>query len=238
LLPARQRHRQLLRKSPASPVYPRVARPAAGHWQHLITVITFFLGILGDDNQQTTETEVFPRILVLLISNGLASLYAHGQVITISGGNTVRVASKHDYASLEANLPLRQELWEKGQWYLDLNHAFSVSGFHDVNNVYLASWAPNLILRWQNRHDFYPYFQIGFGVALLSDDYFESEDNDPRHTGTTDMGSHGQFESSIAVGVIYGQFGVRAKLYHYSNANISSTNDGIDVAELGLSYLF
>lgn len=80
--------------------------------------------------------------------------------------------------------------------------------------------------------------QLGVGVALLSDDYFQSEDNDPRHTGTTDMGSHGQLVSSLTLGMVYHQFGVRARLYHYSNANTSRKNAGIDVAEFGIGYRF
>jgi hypothetical protein len=179
-----------------------------------------------------------PLLLLLAIASSLLCLHANGQVLSVAVGKTVGVATEHDYASVELNLPLREQVWRSNKWRLDLGQAISVSGFHDVNTVYLVSWAPNLILRWQNRADFYPYFQVGFGVALLSDDYFESKDNDPRHTGTTDMGSHGQFESSLALGLVRGRFGVRAKVYHYSNANISSTNDGIDVAEVGFSYLF
>ena len=178
------------------------------------------------------------RIFFLVATITLISLRAHGQVLSVAGGKTVRVATRHDYASVEINLPWRERIWGRQEWRLDLNQAFSASGFHDVNDVYLVSWAPNLILRWQHRADFYPYFQAGFGLALLSEDNFESEDNDPRHTGTTDMGSHGQFESSLALGVIRGRFGMRVKVYHYSNANLSSTNDGIDVAALALRYRF
>ena len=178
------------------------------------------------------------RIVFWVAIAGSFSMYAHGQNLTVAGGNTTGVATKHDYLSVEINLPWKEHIWQRDYWGLDLDYAFSLSRFHDVNNVYLVSWAPNVILRWQNRADFYPYLQFGFGVALLSDDFFESEDNDPRHTGTTDMGSHGQFESSLTLGMVYGSLGLRARLYHYSNANLSSTNDGIDVAELGFSYRF
>jgi hypothetical protein len=178
------------------------------------------------------------RILFLVATAVFFSSYVQAQDLTVAGGNTFGVATKHDYASVEINVPWKEQIWASDHWSLDLNYAFSLSRFHDINNVYLASWAPNIILCRKNRTEFYPYLQFGFGVALLSDDYFESEDNDPRHTGTTDMGSHGQFESSITVGMAYGRLGLRARAYHYSNANLSSTNDGIDVAELGFSYRF
>jgi len=179
------------------------------------------------------------RLFLLLACSILLSLHARAQTLTVGGGKTIRVAaSKHDYATIEFGLPWRENIWGSGHWRLGLNQAISVSRFHDVNTVYLASWAPNLVLRWQDRNNLYYYVQAGFGVALLSDTYFESRDNDPRHTGTTDMGSHGQFESSLALGMTSGRFGLRAKLYHYSNAELAHPNDGIDVAELGLSYRF
>ena len=169
---------------------------------------------------------------------GLFSLRANAQVLTVAGGQTVRLSTKHDYASVELNLPWKEKIWKTERWRLDLNQAFSVSGFHDVNDVYLVSWAPNVILSLQSRGNFYPYFQFSFGVALLSDDHFESEDNDPRHNGETDLGSLGQFESSVTLGMMYGRYGLRARFYHYSNANLASPNEGLDVAELGLSYRF
>lgn len=178
------------------------------------------------------------RILCLTAITGLFSLHAGAQVLTVGGGQTVRVSTKHDYASVELNLPWKDKIWESERWRLDLNHAFSFSGFHDDNDVYLVSWAPNVILSLQKRGNFYPYLQLGFGVALLSDDHFKSEDNDPRHKGETDMGSLGQFESSLTLGVVYGRYGLRARGYHYSNANLASPNEGLDVAELGFSYRF
>ena len=165
-------------------------------------------------------------------------VYAEGHYLTVGGGRTIRAATKHDYAAVELNLPWKEAIWQDDSMQLDLHHAFSVAGFEDVNRVYLVSWAPNVILSPRNRGNSYPYLQAGFGVAWMTDDYFESEDNNPLHTGTTDMGSHGQFVSSLTLGWIHGNFGVRAKVYHYSNAELAHPNDGIDVAEFGVSYHF
>lgn len=87
----------------------------------------------------------------------------------------------------------------------------------------------------------HPYVQLGFGIAYLSDDKFESEPKEhPLYQldGTTDMGSHWQFESSFAVGLEIDRMSIRAKIYHYSNAELADENEGIDVAEFGLSYSF
>ena len=102
----------------------------------------------------------------------------------------------------------------------------------------MASWAPNLVLRWRSNSNFYPYIQAGFGLALLSDDTFQSRDDDPFDDGTTDMGSYFQFESSLTIGLVSGRFGMRARIYHYSNGELASPNDGIDVAEFGINYRF
>ena len=181
----------------------------------------------------------FPKIPFF---GGMALFFLHApafaETVTLAGGRTTGAATKHDYVGFELNLPWKSELWVSENLQLDLNHAFNVSGFRDENRVYAVSWAPNVTLSPRISGKVRPYLQFGFGVALLSDDYFQSEDNDPRHTGTTDMGSHGQFVSSLTIGMTYQKFGVRARIYHYSNANISSTNDGIDVAEFGISYRF
>jgi hypothetical protein len=176
---------------------------------------------------------IFQVFLIASLSSG-----AHAQSLTVAGGETIRANTKHDYAAVELNLPWRESIWASQGWQLDLNHAFSAAGFRDVNKVYLVSWAPNLILSPKSRGEVYPYFQIGFGVALMTDDYFESEDNDPRHTGTTDMGSHGQFVSSLTLGMNYHDMGFRVRVYHYSNAELAHPNDGIDVAEFGVSYRY
>lgn len=193
---------------------------------------------LRKSSQGGTRRAMIYRILFLIATTSLLSLHADAQVLTVAGGQTVRVSTKHDYASVELNFPWKEKIWENERWRLDLNQAFSFSGFHDVNDVYLISWAPNVILSLQNRGNFYPYLQLSFGVALLSDDHFESEDNDPRHKGETDMGSLGQFESSLTLGMVHGRYGLRARFYHYSNANLASPNEGLDVAELGFSYRF
>ena len=176
--------------------------------------------------------------VVLATLCGVLCSQINAQVLTVAGGKTTGAATKHDYASLELNLPWREQVWQGENWILDLNHAFSASGFWDENSVYLLSWSPNLVFSWRNHNSWYPYFQAGLGIALFSDDRFESKDDDPYDDGTTDMGSYAQFESSLTLGLVYGRFGMRARLYHYSNGELASPNQGIDVAEFGINYRF
>lgn len=177
-------------------------------------------------------------LVVLAMSFSLTCSYANAQFMTMAGGQTTGAATKHDYASVEVNLPWKEQIWHGDSWAVDLNYAISASGFWDENSVYLLSWAPNLVFRWRGYNNWYPYFQAGFGIALLSDDEFQSKDDDPYDDGTTDMGSYAQFESSVTLGLVYGRFGMRARIYHYSNGELALPNQGMDVAEFGINYRF
>ena len=167
---------------------------------------------------------------------------AHSQTLTIAGGQTIAANStEHDAYRIETNFAWKPEFWRNDHWVLSLNHALSVMSFRDVNNVNAISWAPNIIIKPSKQSGVHPYLQVSFGAAYLSDDKFQSK---PRphpcdcREGVTDMGSNWQFESSLALGLIKDRFSIRAKIYHYSNANLASENEGMDVAELGVSYSF
>jgi len=183
----------------------------------------------------------------LFLAVFFAAPAAYAQSLTVAGGSTVRAGTtKHDAYRLEVNFPWKPDLWHADTVSLSLNHALSIVSFRDRNNVNAISWAPNLILAPRRTSGFYPYAQISFGVAYLSDDTFES-DPPLRYRfngaiyyddGTSDMGSHGQFESSIALGLVKNRVSIRARYYHYSNAGISGENGGMDVEEIGLTYSF
>ena len=164
---------------------------------------------------------------------------AHAASVTIAGGKTVRAANtEHDAYRIEINFPWKSELWSNDRFALSLNHALSAARFTDGNSVNLVSWAPNLILSSANKSAIYPYLQLGFGVAYLSKDRFRSKGALYEGHKETQMGSHGQFETSLAFGVRANAFGVRIKVYHYSNANLAKPNQGMDAAEIGISYHF
>ncbi len=167
---------------------------------------------------------------------------AYSQTFVAAGGETIRSSTtEHDAYRAEMNFAWKPELWSNENWALSLNHALSVMTFRDENTVNAISWAPNLILAPRRRSKFYPFAQLGFGVAYLSDDKFESEPvPHPTwvHEGNADMGSHGQFESSFALGLMSDRFMLRAKVYHYSNAGLADKNEGMDVLEFGIGFSF
>lgn len=177
-----------------------------------------------------TYTWIF-AIVSLSVASPLAA-----QTLTLAGGKTLGTRSRHDSARVEANFNWKPDLWRSEDLSLSLQQAVSLGGFWDMNNVYFVSWAPNFILAPADRSGLYPYFQFGIGVALLSDDRFEYYDPNPWHDGQSDMGSFFQFENGLALGIVYHQLGVRAKIYHYSNLGFASPNGGMDVVELGIAY--
>jgi hypothetical protein len=178
----------------------------------------------------------------LMICALLYTSTAHSQTLTFAGGQTIAANStEHDAYRTEVNFDWKPEFWGNDSWVLSLNHALSLMTFRDINNVNAISWAPNIILTPSKKTGIYPYVQLSFGAAYLSDDQFQSK---PRphpcncREGVTDMGSNWQFESSFALGLVKKRFSIRAKIYHYSNANLADENEGMDVAEFGISYRF
>tara|TARA_R110001592_G_scaffold38609_1_gene127232 strand:- start:73550 stop:74104 length:555 start_codon:yes stop_codon:yes gene_type:complete len=182
------------------------------------------------------------RLTVPVVTALLYASIASAQTVTVAGGKTARSnTTGHDAYRAEVNFGWKPDAWANGNWTLSINHALAAMTFRDRNNVNAISWAPNIILTRHSKTGLVPYLQLGFGVAYLSDDKFESEPKKhPMYQlqGITNMGSHWQFESSLAVGLKKNRFGVRAKIYHYSNAELAHENEGMDVAEFGLSYSF
>lgn len=180
---------------------------------------------------------MFKRALILVCAP-LFAITVYSQTITVAGGQTIRAEnSEHDSYRLEINFNWKPELWSDDRLTLSFHHAFSAITFRDENTINSISWAPNLILTPNRKVGIYPYLQLGFGFAYLSDDKFKSKGYKlwDGHK-TSDMGSHGQFESSLAVGLQKNHFAMRAKIYHYSNAQITNSNGGMDVLEFGIGY--
>ncbi|WP_417663414.1 acyloxyacyl hydrolase [Pseudomonas sp.] len=80
------------------------------------------------------------------------------------------------------------------------------------------SFSPVLVYEFSSE-DVKPYIELGVGVAVFSGTEIENND----------LGSAFQFEDRVGVGLRFAgghEFGIRAT--HYSNAGITSDNDGIE----------
>lgn len=73
-----------------------------------------------------------------------------------------------------------------------------------------------------------PYVEAGIGVALFSDT--EMEDND--------LGSSFQFEDRLGFGVRFAGQEIGLRAMHYSNAGLSTPNDGVENYSLHYAVAF
>jgi lipid A 3-O-deacylase len=73
-----------------------------------------------------------------------------------------------------------------------------------------------------------PYVEAGIGVALFSDTELEDQD----------LGSSFQFEDRIGVGLRFNGQEVGLRAMHYSNAGLSSPNDGAESYSLHYAMAF
>ncbi len=64
-----------------------------------------------------------------------------------------------------------------------------------------------------------PYIEGGIGVAYI-DEY---------RIGGRNLSSNFQFEDRIGIGVLFNRLDIKFGYMHYSNANLESPNDGIDM---------
>lgn len=73
-----------------------------------------------------------------------------------------------------------------------------------------------------------PYVEAGIGVALFSDSELEDQD----------LGSSFQFEDRLGVGLRFQGHEIGLRAIHYSNAGISSPNDGAESYSLHYAMAF
>lgn len=113
----------------------------------------------------------------------------------------------------------------------------SAGPFDDgANPAFILAIAP--VLRWQfptlGNSRIAPYADLGTGIALFSDKDLRKGAFRSRR-----MGSYLQFENRANVGVRIGErWSIAYQQLHYSNADIASRNDGLDLFMLSVGYDF
>jgi lipid A 3-O-deacylase len=168
--------------------------------------------------------------------------------MTLSGGEGVR---DQDHEDLRAGL---QWGWNRrwlqrsaghltGYWDLSIAHwrtDVRRGGANDSGSARMTGLAFAPVLRLQFAElgtiPIAPFFEIGIGLALLSDDEFRSG-----RRNSLQLGSHWQFEDRAVAGARFGsdgRFEFAYQLLHYSNANLASGNRGLDSHMLMLGMRF
>jgi lipid A 3-O-deacylase len=98
----------------------------------------------------------------------------------------------------------------------------------DGDQIYAAAISPVFTVSFCRDCRYVPYVEGGIGVALLSDTQIAGRD----------LSTAFQFEDRLGVGLRSDKLDLHVRYMHYSNADISDTNDGIDMYVAGLAYKF
>lgn len=159
--------------------------------------------------------------------------------------------ARHDINSHQLGIAksLDKRWFTEGNWYLSAQAELALGGWNnneEVEEFTAIGDRDNLtltllpLLRLQSYHPYfgslYPFVEIGIGVSFLEKTKLRSEGSNP-----VDLGSHWQFADVAGVGLRWGKarkYEIAYRFYHYSNADLGSSNDGIDFNQLSLTYWF
>lgn len=159
--------------------------------------------------------------------------------------------ARHDINSHQLGIvkSLDKRWFTEGNWYLSAQAELTLGGWNnneEVEEFTAIGDRDNLtltllpVLRLQPYQPYFgslhPFVEIGIGVSFLEKTKLRSEGSNP-----VDLGSHWQFADVVGAGLRWGKarkYEIAYRFYHYSNADLGSSNDGIDFNQLSLTYWF
>lgn len=128
--------------------------------------------------------------------------------------------------------PLWSTDW--GKWKVSLRPALELSHFRHTGSAsgpdsLNQAGGIGLLHLHYGEGRFRPYAEAGLGIALFSHD----------RLGGKEFSTHFQFSEHLALGVEWARRGFAGLQYsHYSNANIESPNDGLDLHQIVIGMHF
>ncbi len=135
------------------------------------------------------------------------------------GAGSVRVA-------LSTELPWRH-VFAGGSELVLLAEGSVGRVWQDSDQAWLATLSP--LLQWRfPREAATPFVEAGIGGALFSRD----------RLGPVGLGQHFQFMDRLGAGVDFDDWRLVLRYLHYSQADMSKPNDGLDLIELGFARRF
>ncbi|GLK89257.1 acyloxyacyl hydrolase [Pseudomonas turukhanskensis] len=154
------------------------------------------------------------------------SLSAHAADVTVAIGQTgestmvYRLGTQFDFGTswLQSDVGRLTGYWDAGYTYWDGD---SSSSNHSI------SFSPVFVYEFAGEN-VRPYIEAGVGVALFANT--EVENNK--------LGTAFQFEDRLGVGLRFADQEVGIRAVHYSNAGISSTNDGVEAYTIHYRFAF
>lgn len=112
-----------------------------------------------------------------------------------------------------------------GNW--DAGLTYWQSGKYD-KDAYSLSFSPVFTYNFKSAGAFHPFIEAGVGVSAFS----------RTHVGDKKLGTAFNFEDRLGFGIHSGNHSFGVRVIHYSNAGISSTNDGIESYNIYYSFKF
>ncbi len=136
--------------------------------------------------------------------------------------NVYRLGFKQDF---------QNTFYESNNGWLTGYYEASINYFGEINqqHSYDLALSPVFVYNFKNiSNTIQPYVEAGIGLSYLSHTTIQ----------TRNMGTHFQFEDRIGFGIKTNSNDLNIKYMHYSNADIGSPNDGIDIFLLTISHKF
>jgi lipid A 3-O-deacylase len=125
--------------------------------------------------------------------------------------------------------PFDGNLYESGSMALSGYFEASLNYWKGSSNeIFAAAISPVFTASFCSDCRHVPYVEAGIGVALLSDNQIDGRN----------LSTAFQFEDRIGVGLRSDKLDLHVRYMHYSNADISKPNDGVDMYVAGLAYKF
>lgn len=120
----------------------------------------------------------------------------------------------------------------KGYWEASVGH-WQASNLQPGENdsLWILAASPMIQFHFSQWHSLIPFFELGIGASAMTKDSL----------GSQDLGSKYHFEDKFGFGLSSAtarKFEVSYRYFHYSNASISTPNDGLDFHTLNFSFFF
>lgn len=185
------------------------------------------------------------RLLVCLILTVVlqAQVYARGGVgLTIGTHVSKDDHVPMDFYKLTHRLNWNKRWFTQGNWFVTGNNELSlirilsnveIKQKHAEPSLTAIAFSP--IFRFQRvayENGLAPFLEAGIGVSYFSASKIQSQPYWFR-----DYGSRFQFEDRVSLGLLYNEkYRVSVDATHYSNADFSPPNEGLDLVSLTFSF--
>lgn len=162
----------------------------------------------------------------LLMVSGSASAADEWPYLSADVGQS---STSVDIYRIGMQRPFGRNFYESGRVVLSGYFEGSLNYWRgSADEIYAVAISPVFTASFCRTCDYVPYVEVGIGAALLSD----------VHISGRQLSTAFQFEDRVGVGLRSDRLDLHLRYMHYSNADIATPNDGMDMTVVGLAYKF